>query len=69
MKTKEELNALKNEVETLSKKLHALTDDELEQVAGGCGAGIDDFDYGVSGIIEKLMEAIRETKEKAEKLS
>ena len=35
MKTKEELNALKEEVETVSKKLHELTDEELEQVAGG----------------------------------
>ena len=32
MKTKEELNALKEEVETVSKKLHELTDEELEQV-------------------------------------
>ena len=35
MKTKEELNALKEEVETLNKKLHELTDEELEQVSGG----------------------------------
>ena len=35
MKSKEELNALKEEVETLSKKLHELTDDELAQVTGG----------------------------------
>ena len=35
MKTKEELNALKEEVETLNKKLRPLTEDELEQVAGG----------------------------------
>ena len=35
MKTKEELNALKEEVETVSKKLHELTDEELAQVAGG----------------------------------
>lgn len=35
MKTKEELNALKEEVETLSKKLQALSDEELEQVTGG----------------------------------
>ena len=35
MKTKEELNALKEEVETLNKKLHELTDEELEQVTGG----------------------------------
>ena len=35
MKTKEELNALKEEVETVSRKLHALTDEELAQVTGG----------------------------------
>ena len=35
MKTKEELNTLKEEVETVSKKLHELTDEELEQVSGG----------------------------------
>ena len=35
MKTKEELNALKEEVETVSRKLHELTDEELAQVTGG----------------------------------
>ena len=35
MKTKEELNALKEEVETLSKKLAELTEEELNQVTGG----------------------------------
>ena len=35
MKTKEELNALKNEVEVLNQKLSALTEEELEQVTGG----------------------------------
>ena len=35
MKTKEELNALKEEVETLNKKLADLTDEELAQVSGG----------------------------------
>ena len=35
MKTKEELNALKNEVETMNKKLSELSEEELEQVAGG----------------------------------
>ena len=35
MKTKEELNVLKAEVETLNKKLAELTDEELSQVAGG----------------------------------
>ena len=35
MKSKEELNALKEEVETLSRKLHELTEEELAQVSGG----------------------------------
>ena len=35
MKTQEELNALKEELETVSKELHELTEEELVQVAGG----------------------------------
>ena len=35
MKTKEELNKIKEEVETVNKKLHELTEEELEQVTGG----------------------------------
>lgn len=35
MKSKEELNAIQNEVETLNAKLAELTDDEMEFVAGG----------------------------------
>ena len=35
MNTKEELNALKEEVETLNKKLAELTEDELILVTGG----------------------------------
>ena len=35
MKTKEELNALKEEVETVSRKRHELTEEELAQVSGG----------------------------------
>ena len=34
-KTQEELNELKNEYETLNKKLKELTEDELLQVTGG----------------------------------
>ena len=37
MKTKEELNALKEEVESLNKKLAELSEEELEQVTGGVG--------------------------------
>ena len=35
MKTKEELSALKEEVEALNKKLAELTEEELTQVSGG----------------------------------
>ena len=35
MKTKEELKALKEEVEAVSKKLAELSEEELEQVSGG----------------------------------
>ena len=35
MKSKEELDALKEEVETLNKKLAELTEEELTQVSGG----------------------------------
>ena len=35
MKTREELNIIKEEVETLNKKLAELTDEDLEQVTGG----------------------------------
>ena len=35
MKTKEELNALKEEVETVNSKLRALTEEEMAQVCGG----------------------------------
>ena len=35
MKTKEELNALKKEVEAMNKKLAELTEEELKQVSGG----------------------------------
>lgn len=35
MKTKEELNEIKKEVEAVTKKLRELTPDELEKVTGG----------------------------------
>ena len=44
-KTQEELNALKEEVETLNKKLAELTDEELEQVSGGA----EDADHWEDG--------------------
>ena len=35
MKTSGELNALKEKVETVNRKLHELTEEELVQVTGG----------------------------------
>ena len=35
MKTKKELNEIKEEVENANKQRHALTEEELEQVTGG----------------------------------
>lgn len=39
MKTKEELKALKEEVEILNEKLAELSDEELKQVTGGIAPG------------------------------
>ena len=44
MKTKEELNALKEEVEALSKKLRELTKEELAQVTGGFSPDLPSYD-------------------------
>ncbi len=49
MKTKEELNALKKEVETLNKKLAELNEDELKQVTGGGGDPLPLFDPELVG--------------------
>ena len=43
MKSKEELNALKEEVKTLSKKLAELTEEELAQVTGGAAGSVQFF--------------------------
>lgn len=43
MKTPEELNALKGEVEALNKKLRELTPEELEQVSGGAAGSVQFF--------------------------
>ena len=49
MKSKEELNALKEEVETVSRKLHELTEEELAQVSGGVDFGdLGDRVFGLS---------------------
>ena len=57
MKTKEELNALKEEVETLNKKLAELTEEELAQVSGGSSAE-DPSGYQIS---ERMRSKIRST--------
>ena len=49
MKTKEELNEIKEEVEALNKKLHELTDEELEQVSGGDSKKCDGCEYNSNG--------------------
>ena len=53
MKTKEELNALKEEVETLNKKLHELTEEELTQVNGGryIQDVADTYQFAYTGIV------------------
>ena len=48
MKTKEELNVLKAEVEKLNKKLAELTDEELAQVAGGTEPSPENSDSVIS---------------------
>ena len=45
MKTKKELNEIKEEVEKPDKKLHELTEEELEQVTGGNCLHVVDFDH------------------------
>ena len=49
MKTKEELNALKKEVEVLNKKLAELSEDEVKQVTGGLdlNVGYENSDYDI----------------------
>ena len=44
MKSTEELNALKEEVENVNRKLAELTEEELEQVSGG-----ETLDFGPKG--------------------
>ncbi len=52
MKTQEELNALKEEVETLNKKLAELTEEELAQVSGGVLPDGGKIVFGLSSSIE-----------------
>ena len=43
MKTKEELNKIKEEVEAVNEKLQELTEEELEQVTGGATGSLKHF--------------------------
>ena len=43
MKTKEELNALKEEVETVNRKPHEMSEEDLEQASGGVVASYDGY--------------------------
>ena len=61
MKTKEELDALKNEVEVLNQKLSTLTEEELEQVSGGGdGTGKDSQETQKKRIV-KLVPFVEAT--------
>ena len=48
MKTKEELDKLKKEVEGLDKKLEELTDEQLSSVSGGV-----DFPQNISFVVDQ----------------
>ena len=61
MKTKEELNALKEEVETVNRKLHELTDEELAQVTGGAKIILTkDREGAVTAASEVMLEGLTE---------
>ena len=57
MKTKEELNALKEEVETLNRKLAELSDDTLDNVIGGLGSS----ETILRTLKEKVINAANDT--------
>ena len=58
MKTPEELNVLKEEIETLNKKLAELTKEELAQVAGGEGAVTMCWCPECGGLLKQLTDFI-----------
>ena len=59
MKTKEELHAIKKEIEDLNGKIRELTPEELEQVTGGVGEGLSASGKPVE-IIHKIKGEIRQ---------
>ena len=50
MKTKEELNELKQELETLSSKLQELTEDELKEITGGVLISDTTIEFRIKGL-------------------
>lgn len=58
MEINEELNVLKEEIETLNKKLSELTAEELKQVTGGEGAVTMCRCPECGGLLEKLTDFI-----------
>ncbi len=58
MKTPEELNVLKEEIETLNKKLAELTKEELAQVTGGEGAVTMCWCPECGGLLKQLTDFI-----------
>ena len=52
MKTKEELNVLSNEVETLSGKLAELSEEELAQVVGGMKVAVENESSWLQTILD-----------------
>ena len=69
MKSKEELNTLKEEVEALNKKLHELSEEELQIVNGGSVEQILQLSEGNKNIIETInwlqyIEAVNSSDEK-----
>ena len=59
-KTQEELNVIKEEVETLNKKLAELTDEELKNIAGGVELEDDEMETSIDGD-EALEKSIRKS--------
>lgn len=53
MKTQEELNELKQEFETLTNKLKELTDEELNEVAGGSWVEKEEFKESGATIVHR----------------
>ena len=59
MKTKEELNALKEEVEAVNEKLQELTPEEIAQISGGIGLLCGKCDL-VPGVDMKGLQQVSE---------